>query len=606
MKDFVFSADDFVAWASRYPRIQPPSATGAPIRVVFTALQRDFIRRSGSIRMRECIDVTVKPRQMGMSTLCLLIFLFLMREVGGVSIGVVGADENVIAALRRKFQIILASLTSNDPVFPSVKNENASFCMLANGSALKWLQAGKREDIAANAGRGDTFHILQFTEFAFWQNARMTMDSILPGMGRSETAVIIDSTSNGVEGDGEEFYKMARAAESQTPGFTLFFWPWYMDPQFKIIVDDATAARVMAGLDSEESFLVHKKGLSPHQVAWRRNKKVLMGAKFQETYPETFEEAFTQKNASIFDDKAMKSLRIVAINEAWPPKIEAGKMLRWADADQFGRRSETMLLVLGERRGPPGTGVWFFSKPSSGEKFVVAIDGSKAIHDFQSIAVVRRADRQLVALARLKESSLDMVADVARVLSSVFYNAPIGVEEEISGVVIWRALAHGTPEILVQQDGLSSVAGRPWPHLFGDGDSRGLRKINKATKGGLVYLVKSAIDGGRVKVVCREMYAEMVSFVKRKDGSYGTRTSADHDDILMSYGHGLLMCEEAGDALKPRNRLSERMTTEDINYGVLFSGGDKAARVTADRLHEVQTGIRTGGGKRKDEYDFFD
>lgn len=606
MKDFVFSADDFVAWASRYPRIQPPSATGSPIRVVFTALQRDFIRRSGAIRMQECIDVTVKPRQMGMSTLCLLIFLFLMREVGGVSIGVVGADEYVVAALRRKFQIILSSLTANDPRFPAVKNENASFCMLGNGSSLKWLQAGKREDIAANAGRGDTFHILQFTEFAFWQNARMTMDSILPGMGRSETAVIIDSTSNGVEGDGEEFYKMARAAESQTPGFTLFFWPWFMDPTFKIVVDDAVASKIMVSLDSEESFLVHKKGLTAHQIAWRRNKKVLMGDKFQETYPETFDEAFTQKNASIFEDKTMKMLRSVAINEAWPAKIDPTSMMRWADAEQFGRRSATMLAVLGERRGMPGTGVWFFSRPAPGEKFVVAIDGSKAIHDFQSIAVVRRGDRQLVALARLKETSLDLVADVARVMSSIFHNAPVGVEEEVSGMVIWRALAHGTPELVVHQDRLSDAAGRPWPHLFGEGDSRGLRKINKATKGGLVYLVKSAIDGWRVKVVCREMYAEMVSFVKRKDGTYGTRTSADHDDILMSYGHGLLMCEEAGDALKPRNKLAERMASEDINYGVMFSSGERKDRVTADRLHEVQSGIRIGGGKRKDEYDFFD
>lgn len=587
MASFDFDSDDFFRWVSKYPRVQSPTPSGEPIRVVLTKIQRDFVKRSGAIRLGECVDVTVKPRQIGMSTLCFLMFLYLMRNVKAINIGVVGVDDLVLQALRRKFQIILSSLTKNDPGFPRVKNDNAKFCMLDNGSSLCWIEAGIQDKRSENAGRGDTMHILQFTEFAFWHNARLTMDSILPSMSRSDVSVIIDSTSNGTDGMGEEFYKFALAAHEGTPGMNLFFWPWYFDSKFRIRLNKKEEDEIRKTLNPKEKSLI-KLGVDLGQIAWRRNKVVLMGDAFQKTYPETFEEAFISKNISIFSDRLIEELRLININDAWPKKINIKPYIKHDFLLKVGRNCKSMRIVLSKDNMEKGTGVWFFRNPGRREKFVIAIDGSKGIKDFQSITVTSRKDKQICAIARLKLKSLELVADVARILSMIYNNATVGVEEEISGMVIWSSLLNGIPDHYWNEETFSNMAKSPFPYLFGEGDRRGLLKIDKRVKGHIVSLLIDNLDHGDSKVVCYEMYREIISFIEHKDGSYGAKNEKEHDDILMSYGHSLVM-----DRCLGNTNLSNDNDTNIIKYGVIIDKhltDNRKERLTEGRLWSAMKG----------------
>jgi len=90
----------------------------------------------------------------------------------------------------------------------------------------------------STAGRSGTIHLLHCSEFAYWPDAGTTVSGLFQSVPfEPGTAIIIESTANGMSGKGEEFYKRWQAAEQKESDFIPIFFPWYENPEYEINSD---------------------------------------------------------------------------------------------------------------------------------------------------------------------------------------------------------------------------------------------------------------------------------------------------------------------------------------------------------------------------------
>lgn len=149
-----------------------------------------------------------------------------------------------------------------------------------------------------NLGRGDLIHDFHGSEIAFWPNAEETLLSVqqcIPPL--PETAVVLESTANGVGGVFHERWKAAvqRMLESDgsLDGFVPIFFSWLEDPDNRKKIPPGYE---FGALDDDERRLRKHHGASDEHLFWRRWKiaEECLGdvEKFKQEYPSTTEEAF--------------------------------------------------------------------------------------------------------------------------------------------------------------------------------------------------------------------------------------------------------------------------------------------------------------------------
>src|ERR1039458_108707 len=119
-------------------------------------------------------------------------------------------------------------------------------------------------------GRGLGYSFVHFSEAAYYP-ADNPFSAVLPTLAKSidRSFAAIESTGNGIIGDGEAFYKFWQQAsdpDKQTDSeWVRFFVPWTEDPY-------AVSNNVPTDIpkDDEEKVLL-KAGLTKYQIAWRRH-----------------------------------------------------------------------------------------------------------------------------------------------------------------------------------------------------------------------------------------------------------------------------------------------------------------------------------------------
>lgn len=138
-------------------------------------------------------------------------------------------------------------------------------------------------------GRGGTYSDFHGSEVAFWKDAEQIVAGAMQG---GNPDVILESTPNGAQG---YFYELCMDAMSGDSVWTLHFYPWWWDENYR---SDGS------GLipTQEESELVAKHGLNLDQIAWRRNKKKELRSFFEQEYPEDPITCFLTSGNSYFGD----------------------------------------------------------------------------------------------------------------------------------------------------------------------------------------------------------------------------------------------------------------------------------------------------------------
>lgn len=178
------------------------------------------------------------------------------------------------------------------PIAPETGTSNAKELLFSK------LDSGYAIGTAGNdaVGRGTTLQYFHGSEVAFWP--QRVASSLKTGIFQAvadvdETEIILESTGNGVTGDGAFFYQEVQKALRGEGDYQLIFVPWYWS-------DEYTRRRPGDFIRNEyESELVKQYGLSDDQLCWRRNKitelqtALVDGVKaFKQEYPMDVMEAF--------------------------------------------------------------------------------------------------------------------------------------------------------------------------------------------------------------------------------------------------------------------------------------------------------------------------
>jgi hypothetical protein len=165
-------------------------------------------------------------------------------------------------------------------------------------SLLQIITAGKD-----TSGRGFTLSALHLSEAAHLKSAE-PYTSIIPAVSNhKDTIIIIETTPNGMDGDGETFYEMWLDAIEKRSEYEAVFLSWTDDPA---CVADPRYAQD-APIDKEEKDLI-KRGLTKAQLAWRRQKIASpecggLVEMFHQEFPVTWEESFITSGFPAFEEQ---------------------------------------------------------------------------------------------------------------------------------------------------------------------------------------------------------------------------------------------------------------------------------------------------------------
>ena len=179
----------------------------------------------------------------------------------------------------------------------------------------------------SKTGRSQTIHYLHASEVAFWEDAKTLMTGLMQTIpNKGNTAVILESTANGI---GGYFYDMWEKAMKGENAFTPIFLPWFIDPEYKIEFENEEERSAFISeveytykTDKGETIYTEEKelmnmvkkdwdiDLSYEQLKWRRwciaNNCNADIEQFQQEYPSTPEEAFIASGRPRFNVSKLK------------------------------------------------------------------------------------------------------------------------------------------------------------------------------------------------------------------------------------------------------------------------------------------------------------
>ncbi len=171
-------------------------------------------------------------------------------------------------------------------------------------SLMQILTAGKD-----TSGRGFTLSGLHLSEVAHYISPDALV-SLMPALSNhKDTIGVIESTPNGKEGDGEQFYTMWMDAIENRSEYEPVFLTWTDDPA--CLADPELAKD--APRDDDEKELI-KMGLNKSQLAWRRLRIASpecggMVEIFNQEYPVTWQESFIASGMPAFEKEEMNWAR---------------------------------------------------------------------------------------------------------------------------------------------------------------------------------------------------------------------------------------------------------------------------------------------------------
>jgi len=175
----------------------------------------------------------LKARQMGISTFCAGYIYFKTTTNPFISSATVAHDSkssaNIFSISKRFYEFtqpfkrpMKRYSNAKELTFenPDEKDRDADPGLLSK----MWIEtAGKK-----TAGRSATIHHLHISELAYWEDAKETLTGLLESVPHSaHTSILIESTANGVDGIGREFYEWFLATSQAKNSFKLIFIPWF-------------------------------------------------------------------------------------------------------------------------------------------------------------------------------------------------------------------------------------------------------------------------------------------------------------------------------------------------------------------------------------------
>ncbi|XOB41782.1 MAG: hypothetical protein ACKKMS_00060 [Candidatus Nealsonbacteria bacterium] len=240
-------------------------------------------------------DILLKARQLGFSSKILAEWLIECLTVKNTNAVVISHEKSATQRLLAKVRFFIQKLKEQEipELVPRIQYESKSEIYFPEQNSRYYIgTAGQR-----TFGRGDTIHRIHCSEMAYWPNAEKLMSGILEAVPERIGRIVIESTANGMGGDGEYFYRLCEESKKRENDFKLHFYPWWWDLDYKLDI------RSEGELTQEEKNLMARYNLTDYQIAWRRMKKKQQRDKFSQEYPEDSETCFLQSGRPVFSGK---------------------------------------------------------------------------------------------------------------------------------------------------------------------------------------------------------------------------------------------------------------------------------------------------------------
>ena len=229
-------------------------------------------------------DIILKARQLGFSTY-VQAEMFRRTVTSTRTTITLSHDSDTTQKLRR----MADRFFDNFPNVPPVrKYANASLTTYPGFDSTATIATAGNVD----TGRGDTYTDFHGSEVAFWPDAERIIAGAMQG---GSPDVILESTPNGAQG---HFYELCMEALHGDSIWTLHFYPWWWDEEYRIPLDDGETI----SYTDEERALADKHALDAEQIKWRRNKKRELKGLFIQEYPEDPVTCFLTSGNSFFGD----------------------------------------------------------------------------------------------------------------------------------------------------------------------------------------------------------------------------------------------------------------------------------------------------------------
>lgn len=535
---------DFEYWAFRCVTIRDkrsgrrvPFRLNAPQRRLLAMFEAD--RREG----RPIRVVMLKARQWGGSTLVQMYFAYLQiivrRNWNSV---IVGHQKNTSATIKRMYARMLADYPAG------LQPEPARPFRLRGVSGAPSMQELEGRGCTIDLGtsqspdslRGTDFALAHLSEVAFWADTpRRSADDLIRTVSGSvptdaDTAIVMESTANGV---GGFFHDTWLAAEAGKSAYRPMFVPWYEADLYSKPLDDAGRRGVATTLTPYEEWLVESCGATLGQVAWYRAKRGEYKTDLQmhAEFPSTAAEAFVSTGAGVFAVADIDRLR---------PACREGRRGTLRGNTLTGPDALKGLRFDHDPCGP--LTVW--SEPAAGSpagRYVAVVDigGRAESSDWSVIAVFDRngAEGKPEVVAQWRgHADHDIVCWQAAAMASWYGRALLVIESnslESGGVA---AADDASLYILGELERhYANMYVRHTPERVAGGvESRPGFHTNRQTKVAVVSALVKAVREEGYTERCAGALDELATYEVDCRGAYNARRGC-HDDMLMTRAIGL-------------------------------------------------------------------
>jgi hypothetical protein len=355
-------------------------------------------------------------------------------------------------------------------------------------------------------GRGTTQSCVHASEVAFWPQPEVIGGLIQAVPDLPDTLWVMESTANGMVGNGRAFYDAWKAAVDGRSALIPVFIPWFTMPKYRIVTPLGDA-----DWDEEEKLLLEQfrdRGLDAEALAWRRyaiaTKCQGSTELFKQEYPSAPEEAFLSTGLPAFE---------------WTAILRQQQHIVEAQLQGVMDQSRP-------QRQPNG---WLrlWQSPRAGHQYVIGVDTSEGIRggDYACAQVLDMNDMEQVALLHGFISPWDLANQLAQ-LGTYYRQALIAVEVLGSGWAVQdyllRVLAY--PNLHVWRGRADQIRFTPG-RLFG-------WVTNVFSRPLLIEAGRRAINSGSVIIHDRSTLDEISKFSRADTGRY--QAEIGHDDRVMA------------------------------------------------------------------------
>lgn len=392
---------------------------------------------------------------------------------------------------------------------------------------IRWDNGSGIEVLSAEGGeiRGGGRHWTLLDELAFWRNAQKTLTGVLNMVPYlPETAVIAQSTANGI---GGEFYDLCQLAQdpANPSGWEFLFFGWLEHPVYSMAFDQpALKVQLQRTLSPEEKVLQSMHGATLEQLNWRR-KTISTECRgdintFHQEYPTTAEEAFLASGRPVFDHQALMRHPV--------SPGEAGEL----QVIEEGPEQRRLVFIPGDRGA-----LTLFARPQTGRRYVCGADPSRGV----DVSVAKRGSDP--------DYSVGFVIDADTGVQAALLRArirPVAFAEYLSLVCRWFNWAYLVPE--ANDAGFIDAllrTGYPLEWIYQrqrDPTDRRPGRIEEVgfettslTRDWLVGAAEDAIRNMAISIRSQVVVNECIRFVVKPNGKKEHQDGA-HDDTVLALG----------------------------------------------------------------------